>query len=95
MAKVFPRGQFRASEGVIMGAGVIALERAIDVINLSLGSRGPSVSNLADFYSQLTKHKNAVGEYPIVTASAGNAGPFDRTLSQPAVGAEVIAIPPR
>ena len=91
MAKVFPRGQFRASEGVIMGAGVIALERAIDVINLSLGSRGPSAGNLADFYSQLTKHKNAAGEYPIVTASAGNAGPFDRTLSQPAAGAEVIA----
>ncbi len=89
MAKVFSRDQSGATDGDIMGAAVAAMKHAIDVISLSFGSRGSSGDNLADFFSELTKHKNAAGEYPIVTASAGNSGPFDFTLSQPAAGVNV------
>ena len=92
MAKVFSRDQPGASDGEIMGSAAIAQKKGVDVISLSLGSRGTSADNLADFFSQLTKQKNVAGEYPIVTASAGNSGPFDRTLSQPAAGVEVIAV---
>jgi len=92
MAKVFSRDQPGASDGEIMGSAAIAQKKGMDVISLSLGSRGSSADNLADFFSQLTKQKNVAGEYPIVTASAGNSGPFDRTLSQPAAGVEVIAV---
>lgn len=92
MAKVFSRDQPGASDGEIMGSAAIAQRKGVDVISLSLGSRGSSADNLADFFSQLTKQKNVAGEYPIVTASAGNSGPFDRTLSQPAAGVEVIAV---
>ncbi len=92
MAKVFSRDQPGASDGEIMGSAVIAQKKGMDVISLSLGSRGSSADNLADFFSSLTKQKNVAGEYPIVTASAGNSGPFDRTLSQPAAGVEVIAV---
>ncbi len=92
MAKVFSRDQPGASDGEIMGSAAIAQKKGVDVISLSLGSRGTSADNLADFFSQLTKQKNTAGEYPIVTASAGNSGPFDRTLSQPAAGVEVIAV---
>ncbi len=92
MAKVFSRDQPGASDGEIMGSAAIAQKKGVDVISLSLGSRGSSADNLADFFSQLTKQKNVAGEYPIVTASAGNSGPFDRTLSQPAAGVEVIAV---
>lgn len=92
MAKVFSRDQPGASDGEIMGSAAIAQKKSVDVISLSLGSPGTAGDNLADFFSQLTKQKNAAGEYPIVTASAGNSGPFDRTLSQPAAGVEVIAV---
>lgn len=92
MAKVFSRDQPGASDGEIMGSAAIAQKKGVDVISLSLGSRGSSADNLADFFSRLTKQKNSAGEYPIVTASAGNSGPFDRTLSQPAAGVEVIAV---
>ncbi len=92
MAKVFSRDQPGASDGEIMGSAAIAQKKGVDVISLSLGSRGSSADNLADFFSQLTRQKNVAGEYPIVTASAGNSGPFDRTLSQPAAGVEVIAV---
>ncbi|UPT76147.1 MAG: S8 family serine peptidase [Elusimicrobiota bacterium] len=92
MAKVFSRDQPGASDGEIMGSAAIAQKKGMDVISLSLGSRGSSADNLAEFFSQLTKQKNVAGEYPIVTASAGNSGPFDRTLSQPAAGVEVIAV---
>jgi hypothetical protein len=92
MVKVFSRESPGASDGDIMGSAVIARERGVDVVSLSLGSRGSSADNLAEFFSQLTKQKTDSGEYPIVTASAGNSGPFDRTLSQPAAGANVIAV---
>jgi glycogen debranching enzyme len=92
MAKVFSREQPGASDGEIMGAAAVAQKGDYDVISASLGSRGSSADNLAEFFSELTKHKNAAGEYPIVTASAGNSGPFDRTLSQPSAGADVISV---
>ncbi len=92
MVKVFSRESPGASDGDIMGSAVIARERGADVVSLSLGSRGSSADNLAEFFSQLTLQKMSNGEYPIVTASAGNSGPFDRTLSQPSAGANVIAV---
>jgi|CXWL01.1.fsa_nt_gi hypothetical protein len=92
MAKVFSRDQPGATDGDIMAAAVAALKRAADVISLSFGSRGTAGDNLADFFSELTKRKSASGDYPIITASAGNSGPFDFTLSQPAVGIDVIAV---
>ncbi|MEK7859712.1 MAG: S8 family serine peptidase [Elusimicrobiota bacterium] len=91
MAKVFSRESPGASDGDIMGSAAIALQKGVDVINLSLGSRGTSSDNLARFFSQLTHQKNANGEYPFVVASAGNSGPFDQTLSQPAAGEDVNA----
>lgn len=92
MAKVFSRDQSGASDGEIMGSAAIALQKGYDVVSLSLGSRGASADNLAEFFSQLTHQKNSAGEYPIVTASAGNSGPFDQTLSQPSAGADVISV---
>ncbi|MFA6003033.1 MAG: S8 family serine peptidase, partial [Elusimicrobiota bacterium] len=91
MAKVFSRESPGASDGDIMGSAAISIQKGVDVINLSLGSRGSSSDNLASFFSQLTHQKNSNGEYPFVAASAGNAGPFDRTLSQPAAGVDVFA----
>jgi hypothetical protein len=92
MAKVFSREGSGASDGEIMGSAAIAQQKGMDVISLSLGSRGGSSDNLAEFFSQLTHQKNAKGDYPIVSASAGNSGPFDKTLSQPAAGADVLAV---
>ncbi len=92
MAKVFSREGQGASDGEIMGSAAIALQKGYDVVSLSLGSRGTSADNLADFFSRLTHQKNANGEYPIVSASAGNSGPFDKTLSQPAAGVDVLAV---
>ncbi|MDD5657660.1 MAG: S8 family serine peptidase, partial [Elusimicrobia bacterium] len=92
MAKVFSREYPGAADGNIMGAAAIGMQRCVDVINLSLGIRGSSGDNLAVFFSQLTHQKNANGEYPFVTASAGNSGPFDRSLSQPAAGVDVNAV---
>ncbi|MBI3566347.1 MAG: S8 family serine peptidase, partial [Elusimicrobia bacterium] len=92
MAKVFSRDGQGASDGEIMGSASIALQKGYDVISLSLGSRGTSADNLADFFSRLTHQKNSNGDYPIVSASAGNSGPFDKTLSQPAAGADVLAV---
>ncbi len=91
MAKVFSRENPGASDGEIMGAAAIGMQKGVDVINLSLGSKGSSGDNLATFFSQLTHRKNANGEYPFVAASAGNSGPFDQTLSQPAAGEDVFA----
>jgi len=92
MAKVFSREGQGASDGEIMGSAAIALKKGYDVISLSLGSRGGSSDNLAEFFSQLTHQKNSGGDYPIVSASAGNSGPFDKTLSQPAAGVDVLAV---
>ena len=92
MAKVFSREGQGASDGEIMGSAVIAMQKGYDVISMSLGSRGGSSDNLAEFFSQLTHQKNAGGEYPIVSASAGNSGPFDKTLFQPAAGVDVLAV---
>jgi hypothetical protein len=92
MAKVFSREGQGASDGEIMGSAAIAMQKGYDVVSMSLGSRGGSSDNLAEFFSQLTHQKNANGEYPIVSASAGNSGPFDKTLSQPAAGADVLAV---
>ncbi|MFI5347178.1 MAG: S8 family serine peptidase [Elusimicrobiota bacterium] len=92
MAKVFSREGQGASDGEIMGSAAIALKKGYDVISLSLGSRGGSSDNLAEFFSQLTHQKNSNGDYPIVSASAGNSGPFDKTLSQPAAGTDVLAV---
>src|SRR6185312_8563184 len=92
MAKVFSREGQGASDGEIMGSAAIAMQKGYDVISMSLGSRGGSSDNLAEFFSQLTHQKNANGDYPIVSASAGNSGPFDKTLSQPASGVDVLAV---
>lgn len=92
MVKVFSRESPGASDGDIMAAAVVARERGVDVVSLSLGTRGSSADVLADFYSRLTLVKMPNGEYLIVTASAGNSGPFDRSLSQPAAGVHVIAV---
>ncbi|MBI3552280.1 MAG: 4-alpha-glucanotransferase [Elusimicrobia bacterium] len=92
MAKVFSRESPGAADGDIMGAGTLGLHRGVDVISLSLGSRGNSSDNLARFFSQLTLQKNSKGEYIIVVASAGNAGPFDETISQPSAGENVISV---
>jgi hypothetical protein len=92
MAKVFSREGQGASDGEIMGSAAIALKKGYDVISLSLGSRGGSSDNLAEFFSQLTHQRNVNGDYPIVSASAGNSGPFDKTLSQPAAGTDVLAV---
>ena len=43
------------------------------------------------FLSQLTREKNANGEYPFVVASAGNNGPFDETGSLSQGGGDVFA----
>jgi len=91
MAKVFSetgRGVGRRDHGL---GGHLPAE-GVGPHQLSLGSRGNSADNLAEFFSQLTHQKNANGEYPIVSASAGNSGPFDNTLSQPAAGADVLAV---
>ncbi len=92
MAKVFSREGAGASDGEIMGSAAIAVQKGFDVISLSLGSRGSSADNLSQFLSRLTRQKNSAGDYPIVSASAGNAGPFDRSVSQPAAGVEVLAV---
>jgi subtilisin family serine protease len=92
MAKVFGRDTPGASDGDIMGGGTIGFQRGVDVISLSLGSRGSSSDNLAKFFSQMTLQKNPKGEYVIVVASAGNSGPFDETLSQPSAGEHVISV---
>jgi len=92
MAKVFSRDGNGASDGEIMGSAAIAQQKGYDVISLSLGSRGTSADNLSEFLSALTRQKNSAGEYPIVSASAGNAGPFDKSLSQPAAGVDVLAV---
>ncbi|MEK7388282.1 MAG: S8 family serine peptidase [Elusimicrobiota bacterium] len=92
MGKVFSRDQAGASDGDIMAAASAALKKGSDVISLSLGSRGSSADNLARFMSHLTELENIAGERPIVTASNGNSGPFDRTLSQPGAGENVLAV---
>ncbi|MEK7384566.1 MAG: S8 family serine peptidase, partial [Elusimicrobiota bacterium] len=89
MFKVFSRDQ-DASDGDIMGSAVIALKKGCDVISLSFGVR--SAENLAEFLSQLTHQKNSAGDYPIISASAGNSGPFDQSVSDPAGGADVLAV---
>ncbi len=92
VAKVFSRDTPGASDGGIMGSAVLAKERGMDVINVSLGSRGTSGDNLSIFLSNLTLQKNSKGDPIIVVGSFGNAGPFDRTGSQPSAGVNVIAV---
>ncbi|MFA6030638.1 MAG: S8 family serine peptidase [Elusimicrobiota bacterium] len=92
MGKVFSQSGFGASDGDIMAAAVDAMKWGADVISLSLGSPGSSDSPLAEFFSKLMEKKNEAGESPIGTGSAGNSGPFNRTLSQPSVGANMIAV---
>lgn len=92
MGKVFAQHGFGSSDGDIMAAAVDAMKWGADVISLSLGSPGTVEAPLAEFFSQLTRKKNAKGEYPIITASAGNAGPFTQTRSQPSVGEFVLSI---
>ncbi|HAH06508.1 MAG TPA: hypothetical protein DCM05_08275 [Elusimicrobia bacterium] len=92
MGKVFSQGGFGASDGDIMAAAVDAMKWGADVVSLSLGSPGTADSPLADFFSNLTGKKNEAGEFPIGTGSAGNSGPFNRTLSQPSVGVNMISV---
>ncbi len=100
-AKVFGRDSVGAADGPIMGAATVAFQRGspalkesstIPVVNASFGSRGSSGDNLALFFSNLAEAKNERGESVLVVASAGNSGPFDRTLSQPAAGTGVVAV---
>ncbi|MDE2293440.1 MAG: S8 family serine peptidase, partial [Elusimicrobia bacterium] len=92
MGKVFSQNGFGASDGDIQAAAVDAMEWDADVISLSLGSPGTVDSSLAKFFSELTRQKNKKGFYPIVTASAGNSGPFNETRSQPSTGERVLAV---
>jgi subtilisin family serine protease len=92
MGKVFSQEGAGASDGDIMAAGVDAMKWKADVLSLSLGSPGTSDLPLAEFFSGLVRRKNAAGEHPVATASAGNSGPFDRTLSQPSVGEDLISV---
>ncbi len=93
MGKVFAQNGFGANDGDIMAAAVDAMQWGADVISLSLGSRGTVDAPLAQFFSDLTLQKNANGEYPIVTGSAGNSGPFNDTRSQPSTGERVATTP--
>ena len=92
MAKVFGKDNPGASDGDIMGGATLGFQRGVDVISMSLGQRGTADSNLADFFSALTRKKNGKGEYTIVVASAGNAGPFRDSASQPAAGRFVRSV---
>ncbi|MBI5244290.1 MAG: S8 family serine peptidase [Elusimicrobia bacterium] len=92
MGKVFSRSGLGASDGDIMAAAVDALKWGADVVSLSLGSPGTADSPLAEFFSDLTRKKTDAGEFPIGTGSAGNSGPFNRTLSQPSVGVNMISV---
>ncbi|TPW20969.1 MAG: alkaline serine protease, partial [Elusimicrobia bacterium] len=92
MGKVFAQSGFGASDGDIMAAAVDALQWDADVISLSLGSPGTVDAKLAKFFSDLTRQKTKNGHYPIVTASAGNAGPFNETRSQPSTGEFVTTV---
>ena len=92
MGKVFAQNGFGANDGDIMAAAVDAMQWGADVISLSLGSPGSVDAKLAEFFSNLTKQKNSKGRYPIVTGSAGNAGPFNSTKSQPSVGEYVTSV---
>jgi subtilisin family serine protease len=92
MAKVFSREGQGAADGEIMGSAAIAMQKGYDVVSLSLGSQGSSADNLAVFFSELTHRKNSAGEFPIITASAGNSGPFDQRISQPSAGVDVISV---
>jgi hypothetical protein len=92
MGKVFAQTGAGASDGDIMAAAVDAMQWGADVISLSLGSPGAVDSPLAQFFSRLTRQKNSKGEYPIVTGSAGNSGPFGQSKSQPSVGEYVASI---
>ena len=90
VAKVFAKDSPGAGDGEIKSAAVLGWKNH-DVLNVSLGSRGTSGDDLAEFLSHLTQVKNESGSSVIVVASNGNAGPFDGTGSQPAAGEHVIA----
>ncbi|MBI3298736.1 MAG: S8 family serine peptidase [Elusimicrobia bacterium] len=92
MGKVFSQSGVGASDGDIMAAAVDAMQWDADVVSLSLGSPGTVDSALAKFFSELSRRKNKRGHFPIVTASAGNAGPFNETRSQPSSGEFVTAV---
>lgn len=92
MGKVFSQNGAGASDGDIMAAAVDAMQWDADVISLSLGSPGTVDAPLAKFFSNLTREKNKRGHFPIITASAGNAGPFNETRSQPSSGEFVITV---
>ncbi|MEK9144147.1 MAG: S8 family serine peptidase, partial [Elusimicrobiota bacterium] len=76
----------------MMAAAGDAMKGGADVVSLSLGSPGGSDAPLAEFFSNLMRQKNSAGESPIGTGSAGNSGPFNRTLSQPSVGVNMISV---
>ncbi|HAM34677.1 MAG TPA: hypothetical protein DEB40_02775 [Elusimicrobia bacterium] len=92
MYKVFSSLTPGAADGTIKGSAAAGMQKGGDGFNLSFGSKGSSGDDLAMFFSELTHHKNANGEYVFVAASGGNSGPFDRTMSQPAVGDDVVAV---
>ncbi|MBI2362035.1 MAG: HEAT repeat domain-containing protein, partial [Elusimicrobia bacterium] len=92
MGKVFSQNGFGASDGDIMAAAMDAMKWDADVISLSLGSPGTVDAPLAKFFSDLSRKKNARGHFPIITASAGNAGPFNETRSQPSSGEFVTTV---
>ncbi|MBI5595141.1 MAG: S8 family serine peptidase [Elusimicrobia bacterium] len=92
MGKVFSQNGFGASDGDIMAAAMDAMQWDADVISLSLGSPGTVDAPLAKFFSDLSRKKNSRGHFPIITASAGNAGPFNETRSQPSSGEFVTTV---
>ncbi|MBI4678339.1 MAG: S8 family serine peptidase [Elusimicrobia bacterium] len=92
VAKVFSKDSPGAADGDIKGSALVALERGVDVVNVSLGSRGNAGDDLSSFLSDISLRVNSKGEPVIVVGSFGNAGPFDRTGSQPSTGVNVIAV---
>ncbi|MFA6577650.1 MAG: S8 family serine peptidase [Elusimicrobiota bacterium] len=92
MGKVFSQAGQGASDGDIMAAAVDAMKWGSDVVSVSLGSPGDSDAPLAEFFSHLLEQKSASGEPLIGTGSSGNAGPFNKTLSQPANARNMIDV---
>ncbi|MBI3549559.1 MAG: S8 family serine peptidase [Elusimicrobia bacterium] len=89
VGRVFAPNRRGGLDGDIMAAAVDAMRWGADVINLALGSPGEVGSPLAEFFSNLTQRRNSNGASVVVTASAGNDGPFRFTINDPGAGGEV------
>lgn len=87
VAKVLDQGGSGAMSGVMAGVEW-AVERGVQVINLSLGGSGSS-----DGQDALSLTCNAaVAQGIVVCVAAGNEGPTARTVGSPGAAADVITI---